>query len=328
MGNFGWHLSCNGPVYVNRNKFCREVFVVRNIARKLNLLNIVSSLLFFSVQGFAQSLPVPTLGDFVPELVKSFQDSRLVKIEKGRNLGSGVYLGKYNIAYESPTGQVVQYDQAAVFATNYHVNGKTPGAYISFVRNFTELKFRSEHVLCSIKKDLCLLIVSERQAKLVDKTEVLNQERLEFVSSKDVLVSNELYFLGRKGVTGFFSKGTVTHLFPDSEGYFSSQQEDKKIAVMMSTTAKLDRGMSGGATIDSQGRLLGINSFFTPREQASDSKDRSFFLPTDWILEILKNPYEYDSLMHIDRVETGTFWMSFEDWPQFLRDQYEMYRKH
>lgn len=295
---------------------------------------IISLTQILSLSGWSQAQSQPRPLNFQspehniisPQVAVDFDAERLATVEvrtSSVRIGSGVLLGKFDFKYTQADNQKVNLQEVSVVATNFHVNGPFSNTNIYFISKGKILRFSSEYAYCSIIRDLCLLTIHPQSVDSEEKQTFLSKPNLTLRSSNELIDGEKIIFIGRKKLVTYFSEGQLDRKFEDSEGYFD---KNHTIVVGMSKSAKLDQGMSGGATIGSQGELLGINSFFTPASTQQDNVAKSFFLPTDWILEIMKNPMEHDLRFYPEKLHSqAPFWVngtedSAHQMPRFLKE--------
>lgn len=286
-----------------------------------------------SLSGWSQAQSLPRPLNFQspehniisPQVALDFDAERLATVEvrsSSVRIGSGVLLGKFNFQYVQQDQQSVNLQQVSVVATNFHVNGPFSNTNIYFISKGKTLRFSSEYAYCSIVRDICLLTIHPQSIDSEEKLDFLSKSNLTLRPSSELVENEKIIFIGRKKLVTYFSEGQLDRKIEDVEGYFD---KNHLVSIGMSKSAKLDQGMSGGATLGSQGELLGINSFFTPASMQQDNIAKSFFLPTDWILEIMKNPKEHDLRFYPEKLRSqAPFWVngsedSAHQMPHFLK---------
>lgn len=159
------------------------------------------------------------------------------------------------LAYGS--GVVIGENQVA---TNCHVLRKTSKAWVS--QGEDAYKIESIHV--DAKHDLCILDMENLPFKPVEigHTDKLNK-------GEDVIAIGH-----SNGVPApITSGGQIKALYPYEQGS------------VVRTNARFMMGASGSPLFDSQGRLIGINTFKTPGRVAY-----FYAMPVEWLAEVKKLP--------------------------------------
>lgn len=120
---------------------------------------------------------------------------------------------------------------------------------------------------------------AEGDAALV-KIEADGLPALELADSTDVTVGTEIVSVGYPGVT---AEVTTAPTMEFTDGKISSVATKSEGAVpILGVSSAVDSGMSGGPTVDLQGRVLGINSF-----GITGHNDHAFVVPSSLLAELL-----------------------------------------
>lgn len=255
----------------------------------------------------------------------------VISIGPNGNSGSGVFLGLYNFI-KNPDGDLQKSEESGsksyiVIATNYHVAGVAPLTNIAFKDSSLMTFVPPDKKFCHSKKDLCLLFVE--LDNLLDqqlKDSLINQNdqtNLQMIPSKNINTDEPFTYIGYVMKNCFYSNGTVLNKYSDDNYFLDSEAEQKETSVMLSTNSLFKQGMSGGGVFNKNGQLLGLISFFNVIQNPgynSNTNDPkyvmgSFFLPTEWISQILDNPKDFK--MGI-KTNEAPFW--FKNQPSFLVD--------
>lgn len=286
----------------------------------VTIVKVIFMSLIFIESSFAQNAVLlveeGSLENPSPEVVKNFDRDRVALVELRRGgkpqFGSGVYIGNYDLNYRQKNGEHIDLKAASIVVTNYHVNGPFPNAAIKFRGKEKELRFSTSMAYCSIVRDICLLVIDPKSVSTDEKKNFLTQSRLSLVSAKNISENENLYFMGKLEHRSVYSKGHVDLKILDLENYFKT--ENKVATIMLSTTGQLRPGMSGGATINNFGELLGINSFFISADVSVGGVKQSVFLPTDWIVDILDDLASHDLRYNIENINSeNPFWFQSQD---------------
>jgi serine protease Do len=148
------------------------------------------------------------------------------------------------------SGTGVQLDERHVI-TNCHVVGSAKNVIVA--RGSTGVPAQARSV--DTRHDLCLLSIAQPIARPVDVS-----------PSRALKIGDEVHAMGFSGGKALsMSVGRVTAL------------HDMDDAAVIETDAQFQQGASGGALFDSEGRLVGVLTFFIPGMQ------RHFAVPTEWM---------------------------------------------
>ena len=138
------------------------------------------------------------------------------------------------------------------------------------------LRYPVDSQKVDIFKDLCLL---SAPGLILPAVELRDPAELQ--------VGNYAYFYGYPGgADAFFTEGRVSGLHP---------YED---SLVIKTTAGFSSGGSGGGLFDSEGRLIGITTFFSAGHTGS-----YYALPSDWLHNLRKRSVE-----EVSQISGLTLW--------------------
>ncbi len=128
----------------------------------------------------------------------------------------------------------------------------------------------AEIVATDLKRDVCILSVAE----LADEPTAIP---VRLGSANSMAVGEEVYALGSpEGFELSLSRGIISQLWRDAG----------EEAPYIQTDAAISHGSSGGALLDSTGKLVGIT---TSSYTEDDAAGLTFALPVEWVLELVKS---------------------------------------
>lgn len=164
-----------------------------------------------------------------------------VVLVRGYDMDGGLSVG---------TGVVVGENKVA---TNCHTLRNIDKVWVSQA----EEVYRVEAVQADPRHDLCLI-----------HTEKMSLQPVALGSTTDVRKGDEIYALGHSGgiISPITSGGQIKSIYPYDNGN------------IIRTNARFTLGASGSPLFDSQGRLLGINTFKTPGRAAY-----FYATPVEWL---------------------------------------------
>ncbi|MBF0315776.1 MAG: trypsin-like peptidase domain-containing protein [Oligoflexia bacterium] len=154
--------------------------------------------------------------------------------------------------------------------TNFHVVASSEKFLISF--NKDKKQYAAVKVGVSPRKDIAVLKLEERPATLVP---------INASTSKNLLVGQKVIAIGNPfGLDHTMTTGIVSALERKIEGIGGV-----KIDGMIQTDASINPGNSGGPLLDSQGRLIGMNTMIFSR--SGTSAGVGFAVPVDTINNVV-----------------------------------------
>lgn len=172
-----------------------------------------------------------------------------------RSKGSVLVVESKTVSGGTVQGSAVRIGDAS-FVTNCHVVGT--GQSILVRQGADEATAALLH--SDPERDLCIIAAPE----------LLPGPKLQVRDSRTVAVGERVFALGApRGLELSLSEGLVSARRESPEGSY------------IQTTAPISPGSSGGALLDTHGRLIGITSF-----QRKDSQNLNFAAPAEWIAEV------------------------------------------
>ena len=176
------------------------------------------------------------------------------------------------------SGAVIN-DQGAVI-TNWHVVGGNPRVLVVFKpKNSTELKEELAYA-ANVEKidevaDLALLRIIAPRKPI---------PYLQLGDPSAISVGHDVHAIGHPdGEAWTYTKGIISQIRDNYE--WSAGDGRTYRAKVIQTQTPINPGNSGGPLLDDSGRLIGINSFFSPQAQGL-----SFAVAVDTIKEFLQRP--------------------------------------
>jgi S1-C subfamily serine protease len=147
---------------------------------------------------------------------------------------------------------------------------------------------RAESQRADVEHDLCLVTMPGLPIRAT-----------EVASSKDLKVGDKVYAVGFNGGRRLtYEEGEVSELYALDGG------------MVIRTTAAFSQGASGGGLFDSQGRLVGILTFFRVSGEVA-----YFAVPVEWVKNV-----EQSRSAAVEPMEGTPFWAAAIDrQPQFLQ---------
>jgi S1-C subfamily serine protease len=195
-------------------------------------------------------------------------------IRVARNL----FYGEVEVPQGAGSGFV--YDESGHIITNYHVvQGGT-----SFVVTFYNdpKQYKAKIVGVAPEKDIAVLQLQDKPAKLYP---------IKFGSSKDLLVGQYSFAIGSPfGLDYTLTTGVISALGRKIDGIGGVKIND-----MIQTDAAINMGNSGGPLLDSNARLIGMNTVIF--STSGSSAGLGFAVPADTIKVIVPQLIQHGKLI-------------------------------
>jgi S1-C subfamily serine protease len=183
-------------------------------------------------------------------------------------LSRNMFYGEVEVPQGAGSGFV--YDQAGHIITNYHVvQGGT-----TFVITFHNdpKQYKAKIVGVAPEKDIAVLKLEAKPAKL---------SPISFGSSKDLMVGQYSFAIGSPfGLDYTLTTGVISALGRKIDGIGGVKIND-----MIQTDAAINMGNSGGPLLDSNARLIGMNTVIF--STSGSSAGLGFAVPADTIKQIV-----------------------------------------
>ncbi len=193
-------------------------------------------------------------------------------------LARNMFYGEVEVPQGAGSGFV--YDNDGHIVTNFHVvQGGT-----SFVVTFHNdpKQYKAKIVGIAPDKDIAVL-------KLKDKPQKLSP--IEFGSSKELLVGQYSFAIGSPfGLDYTLTTGVISALGRKIDGIGGV-----KISDMIQTDAAINMGNSGGPLLDSNGRLIGMNTVIF--STSGSSAGLGFAVPSDTIKVVVPQLIKYGKVI-------------------------------
>lgn len=193
-------------------------------------------------------------------------------------LARNMFYGEVEVPQGAGSGFV--YDIAGHIITNFHVvQGGT-----SFVVTFHNdpKQYKAKIVGVAPEKDIAVLKLDEKPAKL---------SPISFGSSKDLLVGQNSIAIGSPfGLDYTMTTGVISALGRKIDGIGGVKIND-----MIQTDAAINMGNSGGPLLDSNGRLIGMNTVIF--STSGSSAGLGFAVPADTIKAIVPQLIQHGKLI-------------------------------
>ena len=165
-------------------------------------------------------------------------------------------------------------------ATNLHVvHGVLSRCYAKLVNQTNEYLIEG-YTHIDVERDLVILKISG-----TNTTEFL------WSDSENIKVGDTVYAVGNpSGLDGTFSNGIISGIRWDGN--------DKLLQI----SAPISRGSSGGAVLDSEGRVIGVSA------ASRDGQNLNFAIPSNYIKKLLSNPQnlkplyltKFEGIIHVE----------------------------
>lgn len=233
---------------------------------------------FFLATGFKELKKHPdynVLLDSEKNSIQIFQDSAAsvvnITVEKTVQLRSHWFYGMgEERSMEMGAGSGFVWDEEGHIVTNSHVVHEGDTFWVSFFKNKT--KYKAKVVGKYPQKDLAVL-------KLVNRPKDLKP--LKIGSSRDLMVGQKTVAIGNPlGLSHTMTVGVISALDRKIPGF-----GDVEIQNVIQTDAAINQGNSGGPLLDSQGRLIGINTMIF--SMSGSNAGLGFAVPVDTVKRIV-----------------------------------------
>ncbi len=183
--------------------------------------------------------------------------------------------------------------QDGSIATNCHVIENARKVAVRYQQE----QYPAEKQYTDWERDICTVKASGLEAQPVTVG-----------STQGLTVGSRIYAIGApRGLELTLSEGIISSIRPVRGGQY------------LQITAPISPGSSGGGLFDSQGRLLGLTSFYV-----DDGQNLNFALPVEWITELSKRHVERTSVVpdttDYNRWAARSFSLIFSgDWEEAIR---------
>jgi S1-C subfamily serine protease len=183
-------------------------------------------------------------------------------------LARNMFYGEIEIPQGAGSGFV--YDSNGHIITNYHVVQGGTSFVVTFHNN--PKQYKAKIVGVAPEKDIAVLKLEDRPAKLAP---------IIFGSSKDLVVGQYSFAIGSPfGLDYTLTTGVISALGRKIDGIGGVKIND-----MIQTDAAINMGNSGGPLLDSNGRLIGMNTVIF--STSGSSAGLGFAVPSDTIKVIV-----------------------------------------
>ncbi|MBI5625437.1 MAG: trypsin-like peptidase domain-containing protein [Elusimicrobia bacterium] len=187
------------------------------------------------------------------------------------------YLDEFAIPQGSGSGFI--WDKAGHIVTNYHV---VAGGDIFLVKLKDHTELRARLVGKEERKDLAVLKVEAPQEKL---------RQLPLGDSSSLRVGQKTIAIGNPfGLDNTLTTGIISALGRQMEGVGGVTIRD-----LVQTDAAINPGNSGGPLLDSEGRLIGVNTMMVSRSGASAGI--GFAVPVAFVKKIVPQLIKYGKVI-------------------------------
>lgn len=215
----------------------------------------------------ATSTPVPTpVLQPQPVAASLLQEQTVIDIYK-RVSPSVVYIEVLTDDEDGGSGSGLVYDTAGHIITNAHV---VAGAQEIWVYFSDDTAVQARVLGADVDSDLAVLQV-DVPAELLVPAELGESGTLQ-VGQVAIAIGNPYGY-----------ERTLTVGFVSALGRVLRQESGYSIAEIIQTDAAINPGNSGGPLLDSQGKVIGINSYYRPSSIAGGSTGIGFAVPVDQV---------------------------------------------
>lgn len=193
-------------------------------------------------------------------------------------LARNMFYGEVEIPQGAGSGFV--YDDAGHVITNYHVVQGGSSFVVTFHND--PKQYKAKIVGVAAEKDIAVLKLENRPAKL---------SPIVFGSSKDLLVGQYSFAIGSPfGLDYTLTTGVISALGRKIDGVGGVKIND-----MIQTDAAINMGNSGGPLLDSNGKLIGMNTVIF--STSGSSAGLGFAVPSDTIKVIVPQLIQHGKLI-------------------------------
>lgn len=183
---------------------------------------------------------------------------------------------------EAGVGSGFIWDKLGHVVTNFHVVDGGDSFMISFKND--KKQYRAKFVGADPKKDIAVLKLDELPATL---------NAISVGESKNLLVGQKALAIGNPlGLDHTLTTGTVSALERKIRGYGGVS-----IHGMIQTDASINPGNSGGPLLDSEGRLIGINTMIFNGAGVGSNAGLGFAIPVDTVKSIVPQLIKYGKVI-------------------------------
>lgn len=183
---------------------------------------------------------------------------------------------------EAGVGSGFVWDKTGHIVTNYHVVDGGDSFMITFKND--KKQYRAKFVGADPKKDIAVL-------KLVEMPKILNA--IVVGESKSLLVGQKALAIGNPlGLDHTLTTGSISALERKIRGYGGVS-----IHGMIQTDASINPGNSGGPLLNSEGKLIGINTMIFNGAGVGTSAGLGFAIPVDTVKSIVPELIKYGKVI-------------------------------
>lgn len=189
-----------------------------------------------------------------------------------------MFYGEVEVPQGAGSGFV--YDEAGHIITNYHVVQGGSSFVVTFHND--PKQYKAKIVGVAPEKDIAVLQLQDKPAKL---------SPIKFGSSKDLLVGQYSFAIGSPfGLDYTLTTGVISALGRKIDGIGGVKIND-----MIQTDAAINMGNSGGPLLDSNARLIGMNTVIF--STSGSSAGLGFAVPADTIKVIVPQLIQHGKLI-------------------------------
>lgn len=193
-------------------------------------------------------------------------------------LARNMFYGEVEIPQGAGSGFV--YDEAGHIITNYHVVQGGSSFVVTFHND--PKQYKAKIVGVAPEKDIAVLKLEAKPAKL---------SPIKFGSSKDLMVGQYSFAIGSPfGLDYTLTTGVISALGRKIDGIGGVKIND-----MIQTDAAINMGNSGGPLLDSNARLIGMNTVIF--STSGSSAGLGFAVPADTIRVIVPQLIQHGKLI-------------------------------
>lgn len=183
---------------------------------------------------------------------------------------------------EAGVGSGFVWDKSGHIVTNFHVVDGGDSFMISFKND--KKQYRAKFVGADPKKDIAVLKLEEMPTSL---------NAISVGDSKTLLVGQKTLAIGNPlGLDHTLTTGTVSALERKIRGYGGVS-----IHGMIQTDASINPGNSGGPLLDSEGKLIGINTMIFNGAGVGSNAGLGFSIPVDTVKSIVPQLIKYGKVI-------------------------------
>ncbi len=183
---------------------------------------------------------------------------------------------------QSGVGSGFVWDKNGHIITNYHVVDGGDSFQISFKDDTKQ--YKAKFIGADPKKDIAVLKLDELPKNL--KPIIVGESKGLLVGQKALAIGNPL------GLDHTLTTGSVSALDRKIPGYGGVS-----ISGMIQTDASINPGNSGGVLLDSQGKLIGMNTMIFNAGGLQASAGLGFAIPVDTIKNVVPQIIKYKKVI-------------------------------